>query len=487
MGNKWIKTAAVIGLATTSLFAGGAATNNNHSAAFLRSVARNATIENDAPYYNPAGTAFMKDGFHLSLTNQSFWQSRTITTESPVYGGEKKFKGDVFVPSMPGFHLTWHRGDLALSTSVGIIGGGGSLNFKHGIPSFDTQLAAIPGLLTQAGLETSAYDADITLDASSFQVGVVLGAAYRFADMFSVYAGGRFTYSFNHYEASLSNVMINPKNVQLGLDGEMVNAALTFDKLSGDLGDAAEQAAGAAKQYAAAGDKKTAAQYEAQAQELAAKSAAFAEYAGMVSDKELDVEQEGWGIAPIFGAAFNYKRLSVGIKYEMKTDIDMENKTKKNEVGLSDFDDGKEDAADVPALFSVGLIYSVLDNARLCFGYNLWFDGSADFTGNSEDYIDNSHEFLYSVEVDFFDRWTLSGGVEVSRFVRTDDYVSDLSVLLNVTTFGFGLAYQATDWAKINVGYFHSVYNKDTDQESYGLNTYDRDSRGFGVGIDLDF
>lgn len=86
MGKTWVKTAAVIGLATSSLFAGGATTNNNHSAAFLRSVARNATIENDAPYYNPAGTAFMKDGFHLSLSNQTFWQGRTITTESPVRG-----------------------------------------------------------------------------------------------------------------------------------------------------------------------------------------------------------------------------------------------------------------------------------------------------------------------------------------------------------------------------------------------------------------
>lgn len=487
MGINWVRTVAAIGLATSTLFAGGATTNNNHSAAFLRSVARNATTENDAPYYNPAGTAFMKDGIHLSITNQSFWQSRTITTASPLFGGEKEYKGDVFVPSMPGFHLTWHRGNLALSSTVGIIGGGGSLNFKHGIPSFDSQLAVLPGMLSEAGLETTDYDADITLKAQSYQVGIALGAAYQFADMFSVYAGGRVTYSLNHYEASLSNVMINPKNAQLGLNGEMVKAAATFNELSSTLDAAAGQAASAAELYKKNGDKATAEKLEYEAMELAAKSNAFSEYASSVSDKELDVEQEGWGIAPIFGAAFQYKRLSIGVKYEMKTSIEMENSTKKNEVGLSDFDDGKKDGADIPALFSVGLTYAILDNVRLNFGYNLWFDGDADYTGNTEDYIENSHEFLYSVDVDFFDRWTISGGLEVSRFDRTDDYVSDLSILLNSTTIGLGLGYRACDWAKINAGYFHTIYNKDTDKEAYGVNTYDRTSRGFGIGVDLDF
>lgn len=59
MGKTWVKTAAVIGLATSSLFAGGATTNNNHSAAFLRSVARNATIENGVKMGR-------KEGFKLS-------------------------------------------------------------------------------------------------------------------------------------------------------------------------------------------------------------------------------------------------------------------------------------------------------------------------------------------------------------------------------------------------------------------------------------
>lgn len=488
MGYNWTKAAVIMGFATTSLFAGGATTNNNHSAAFLRSVARNATIENDAPYYNPAGTAFMKDGFHLSLTNQTFWQGRTITTQSPLFeGGEKEYKGNTFAPFMPGVHATWHYGNLAISSTVGIIGGGGSLNFKHGIPSFDSQLAALPPMLSIGGLLTTDYDANIKLEAESYQVGVALGAAYQFANMFSIYAGGRVTYSYNKYEASLSNVRINPKNEQLGLTGEMVNAAATFNQLSQSFDEIATQAAGAAEQLKNAGMNDEAAQYEATAQEMAEKSIAMAGYAEAVGDKELDVEQEGWGFAPIFGASFQYKRLTIGVKYEMKTDIEMENDTKKNEVGMSDFDDGKIDHADVPALLSVGLSYAILNNTRISFGYNLWFDKDADLTGNSEDYLNNSHEFMYGVEVDFLKRWTISGGLSVFRCDRTDDYVSDLSQLLNTATIGMGLAFRATDNVRIDLGYYHTIYNKDTDKEDYGINTYNRTSRGFGIGVDLDF
>lgn len=488
MVTNWVKTAALVGLTASSLFAGGATTNNNHSAAFLRSVARNATLENDAPYYNPAGTAFIKDGFHLSLSNQTFWQGRTITTESPLFNdGEKKYKGNTFAPFMPGVHATWHYGNLALSATVGIIGGGGSLNFKDGIPSFDTQLAALPMMLTQAGLPTTSYEADIKLEAESYQVGVTLGAAYQFANMFSIYAGGRLTYSYNNYQASLSNVKFNPKVDELGLDGKMVEAAATFNKLSEALGEKAEQANSAAEQYEKAGDKATAAGYAAVAEELAAKAEAMAGYAYAVGDKELDVEQEGFGFAPIFGAAFKYKRLTIGVKYEMKTDIEMENDTKKNEVGMSDFDDGKKDHADVPAVLALGLTYSILDNARISFGYNLWFDEDADLTGNSEDFLGNSHEFMYGVEIDFFKRWTISGGLNIFRCDRTDDYVSDLSQLLNTTTFGLGFAYRVNDHIRIDVGYYHTIYNDDTDKESYGLNTYERTSRGFGIGVDLDF
>jgi len=74
-------------LVTSAVFAGGLLTNTNQSVHFLRNPARDASTEMDAVYTNPAGLTFLTDGFHLSLTNQSAFQKRTITsTFTPFMG-----------------------------------------------------------------------------------------------------------------------------------------------------------------------------------------------------------------------------------------------------------------------------------------------------------------------------------------------------------------------------------------------------------------
>ena len=77
--------AIITGAVAASVFAGGLNTNTNQSIAYQRHVMRYATTDNDAPIFNPAGTAFMEDGWHVSLNSQAFWQTRTIYTESPLF------------------------------------------------------------------------------------------------------------------------------------------------------------------------------------------------------------------------------------------------------------------------------------------------------------------------------------------------------------------------------------------------------------------
>lgn len=498
-----MKLPQIIGLmgAFSSLaLASGLNTNTNQSAAYLRNVARYATTEADAPYYNPAGTAFMTDGFHISLNSQAFWQSRNTYTESPLFGGEKKFRGKAQIPAMPSALVTWHRGNFALSGYFGITGGGGALNYKDGFPSFDVAVAQIPGMLTQNGLETTDYDADISLTGTSYIFGFALGASYRIVDFASIYLGARFNYAYNHYEGELKNIKVNPKNELLGLDGSMVEAASTFKNISeylagkaGEAAGAAEQYAAAAEKYAAAGDKASAAQskaaaeqYSATAEELMVKSKTLEAVAEQVSDRELDVEQTGYGITPIAALAINYKRLSFGLRFEYNTSIEMENDTKVNQVGLDNYNDGVKTDNDIPASIYAGITYSLLDNLRLSLGYGHWFDSKANLPGKQEKYADDTDEFLYGVEVDFLTRWTLSGGVQVTRYHLSDEYLSEMNIILDNTTFGFGLAFRATDWLKFNLGYFHSLYNDWEEKVEYGKNTYKRESRGVGVGIDLD-
>ena len=66
-------------IVSTSTFAGGLLTNTNQHAAFLRMLSRGATTEIDGALSNPAGLAFLpNDGFHMSLSIQSAFQTRNI-------------------------------------------------------------------------------------------------------------------------------------------------------------------------------------------------------------------------------------------------------------------------------------------------------------------------------------------------------------------------------------------------------------------------
>ena len=89
--------------------AGGILTNTNQNIAFNRMMSRDAAIGIDGVYTNPAGVAFMDDGWHLSLNWQYAHQTRTILTTNPdfVHGMEndgraiKKFKGNADAPIIP--------------------------------------------------------------------------------------------------------------------------------------------------------------------------------------------------------------------------------------------------------------------------------------------------------------------------------------------------------------------------------------------------
>lgn len=449
-------------------FAGGLNTNTNQSVLFQRSVARDASTDVDAPYANPSGTAFMEDGLYISVNNQTFWQTRSATVEkTTIFDEGEKFEGEAFVPSLPSALVTWHKGNFALSGHFGVIGGGGKVNFDDGIPSFYaltySPLKQMEAGLTEKGLKTDASSIDVSLEASSYIFGATLGAAYEFNKMFSVYAGARFNYAMNSYDGSVGNLQLNTRVPGVNPDGKMMEAS----KLSETFATLAENAKTA--------EEKT--QY-----------ATLAKTFETMDDKmsmELELEQTGWGITPIVGLGFKYKRLTVGAKFEYNTSIEMENDTKKNDTPLEQFDDGKKDHNDIPSLLAVGLNYALLDNVRIAFGYHHWFDSKADFSGDLEDHVDDTNEFLYGVEVDFLKRFTLSGGLQVTRFGIKDEYISDMNINISSTSFGFGIACWATDWMRVNLSYFHTLYQDYDETVEYGRDTYNRDSRGFGIGMDF--
>ena len=63
--------------------AGGLMTNTNYHIAFDRMMARGASFDIDAAYSNPAGLAWTKEGWQLSLNFQKPWQYRDIKLTVP--------------------------------------------------------------------------------------------------------------------------------------------------------------------------------------------------------------------------------------------------------------------------------------------------------------------------------------------------------------------------------------------------------------------
>lgn len=91
-------------------FAGDYLTNTNQHAAFLRMVARGASIDVDGVYSNPAGLSFLShEGFYLSLTGQSAYQTREINATFPLFqqadgaGTNRQYKGTASAPLIPSF------------------------------------------------------------------------------------------------------------------------------------------------------------------------------------------------------------------------------------------------------------------------------------------------------------------------------------------------------------------------------------------------
>jgi hypothetical protein len=97
-------------MTSVSAIAGGILTNTNQSVLFLKNPARDAAIGLDGVYSNPAGVAFMPEGFHVAFNWQYAHQTRTITSTNPVFALGKKNEGKTMKEFRgwqmpPSFHL----------------------------------------------------------------------------------------------------------------------------------------------------------------------------------------------------------------------------------------------------------------------------------------------------------------------------------------------------------------------------------------------
>jgi opacity protein-like surface antigen len=509
----------VIGLSlctTWNIWAGGLLTNTNQNVHFLRNPARDASTEIDAVYSNPAGLSFLKnDGLTLSLNNQSAFQTRIITSTFAPFaanGGNatKEYVGKARAPFIPSLQAAYKSNKWVFSGSFAIVGGGGTATFSKGLPSFESQVAMIPALLSSNGIPATQYALESRLEGSQIIYGVQLGASYKINDYLSVFIGARASIVKNGYEGYIRDIQANLGGGSLvNLNSYFTNAAAQAKGAATSLQTAVDAGAGsftlatlvAAGQLPQAqldqmagglGMDATAAGALTvnQAQGAFNQKADMAQgVAAQTADMEIDCEQSGFGLAPIIGFDFNYGKLNVGVKYEFQTNIDVKNKTAKNTSGVATFDDGVKTPNDIPALLTVGASYDILSKLRISAGYHYYFDKDADMGGKQRGLKRGSSEYLFGVEYDALKWLTASVGAQYADYGLGDAYMSDLSFNNDALTLGAGVAIHATDKLDINLAYLWSYYTtyKKISYNGTGTDDFTRTNRVFGIGIDFHF
>ena len=511
---KIILTGMACCFCVNGLFAGGLLTNTNQSVHFLRNPARGASTEIDAVYTNPAGLANLsEEGWHFSVNNQSAFQTRTITsTFAPFvgFGGNetKSFEGKTNAPFIPSVFGVYKKEKWAFSGSVSVVGGGGSLTFDKGLPSFESQVAApVASLYEGAGIQPPAYTLDSRLKGTSMIFGIQLGATYKINDNFSAFLGGRVSIVRNEYEGYLRNVQIPAKDhlipfytvaaqqlgaLASGLQGfnaeSPLNAlpAASFGVYQSVLGDAANVLT------------------VGQAQEILGKKATDASNAvpGINQLSALDMQiknckQSGFGVAPILGFDFKYDNLNVGVKYEFKTSIDVKNDSKTiNTTGESSFDPDVKTPYDIPAIFTIGAQYDVIPNVTVSAGYVHYFDSDAKMGGDKQKYTSGVNDYLFGAEWRINKMFLISAGGQITKSGLQDDYQSDLDFFLGSYSIGFGGAVNVSEKVRINLGYLFTKYDnltKEAKDNNYngtgmpGKDLLNRTNKAFGIGVDFRF
>ena len=503
---KLAALALLLSSATTT-FAGGLVTNTNQNINFLRNPARDGAIGIDGVYYNPAGVAFLDQGFHVSLNLQNAHQTRTITSTNPVFALGKKndgnvtktFGGKADAPIIPSVQAAYNKDKWSFQFNFAITGGGGKCEFENGLGSFESVVGTIASQLEPRGVK--GYDVDGYMQGRQYYYGFTLGAAYKVTDKLSVYGGARLLYGSASYKAKLDNIQVKTDAGYVPFGGFLDNAGNTIAGGIAQVNAGIAQVQAGMDQYTAAGLPIP----DALTQQMAQLQGTLGTLQG--TQQKLDMlgvyrngvnlmsDQTGWGISPIIGIDYKTGNFNFAAKYEFKTRMRMKNKSTVKEASMIDavnkFQDGTEVEEDSPALLTLGAQWSVCPTVRINAGYHHFFDTDAHMYQHAEKKLDGgTNEYLGGVEWDITKRLQVSGGLQFTRYQLTDDYMSDMSFVVNSYSFGFGLGYQINDMIKVNAAYFqtnYTDYEKVMSAEPLICDSFTRTSRVLGIGVDLKF
>jgi long-subunit fatty acid transport protein len=453
MKEEPMKKLLIVGLSVLGLVTASSATlvtNNNQSAIYLRLPSRAASIDVDAVYYNPAGLAVLKDGWHFSLNNQIISQTKTVDNAFPFLNAGS-FDGKVSVPVFPDVYAVYKKGDLAFSFGFAPVAGGGSAEFAKGLPSFEWQFSTLPGALSAKGIPTTKYAADIYFKGQSIYFGFQFNVSYALSETVSAALGARYVSASNTYTGHIQNVQINPNFPPYGFTGGMVSAKTVF----ATLGDAATAAA--------------------------------------LSDKAVDAKQTASGFTPILSLDFHpMDNLNIALKYEFETKLEFTNETAKDDVGM--FPNGAKTRLDIPAFLSVGANYGIMPGLRATASFDYFFDTTSDRSGLQDLINSNTYDLALGLEYDISSALLISAGYLRTQVDVMDGYQEDLGFDLSADTIAGGFRVKLSPKFDIDLGVMNVSYKNYSKNITYASGTtplgtyketYSQKTFAFAIGLNV--
>ena len=529
-------------LSAQFIFAGGLLHNTNQSAAWSRMLARDATTEIDAVYFNPAGLTKMGDGFHISLSNQSIFQTQTITSSFP-YLNDGTYDGTISAPLFPSVYLAYKTGKWVFSFGFLPIGGGGGATFDRGVPMMEVPIASL--VPTFSSLGVTGYSVDMRFEGTSVYWGIQAGVSYAINDHISLFAGARYVIAKNTYTGYIRDIKLKtadgdiPANTFMNGVADKAEGGATMATNAGNGMQAIIDGGGGVltwEQAVALGvltpeqsaqlqgglslfgftDGQIAAMNMAEAQgayygtatALTKQATELRVGASLMGDQEGDITQTGSGITPIIGANLSFMEddINIGIKYEFKTKLDLTNSVPDGkgfqtgvdpETGLPIymFPDGEVTNADLPAMLSVGIDARISEAFKFSIGYHTYFDDQTGWAKEADpkEVDANFWELAVGLEFNLSKKFILSTGYLHAETSANQYYQSNLGFSLTTNTLAFGGAYAFNDTFKLNLGGYYVMYNEMTynrkymlgDQEIPYTETYLKSTFTIALGLDI--
>lgn len=510
--------------------AGGLLTRTNQSATYSRMLSRNASMDIDAVYYNPAGLFKFDDGWHFSLNNLTRHQEDKITSQYSLLRSGY-YDGEGLSEISPSLFLLYKKKSLTLSFAWLPVVSEVPVVYGSGIPSLELGPSSLKRI---AGVGITDYRADISFTARSVFGALQAGANYDLGDDVSVFMGARIVAGRNVYNGYIRNIGVKvdnqfyPASVFFEERGnafreDAANAVQVVDRLNQQMDEygttyltlsqlyqsgfiTAEDKNGllgflVVNGMPSANENWTVLQvrngYRSLITEKERMSAILLERAGSAADQEIAHTQKGVGWAPVLGICYSPSdQLSVSFRYEHKTRIRLSTNWEEDETGL--FYDEQIFRSDIPSLFAFGTAYQPYKWLETHLSFNLYGDKFVSWGFNFRDHVykrktirrieDNSWDAGLGFQFNVKERLSFSVGGLYMYTGPAGTWQSDFRYELSSVTGAAGLQWRITPQVTLDAGFFNTFYDplqltfNDPDTGNYN-EVYNRTSLGFGMGL----